>query len=271
MLGHGPGISHAVALRFGRAGFTVAIVARNEPRLHAAAKELNSLGVEAHAFPCDLSDLPAVRALIPAIQAAIGPLTVIHFNAYVFTTSGDMIACDDNENMTVYKVMICSLCAVVREALPDLTAQAGQSAVLVTGGGWSAYDLALNEKMALIPFDGVLSMGVMKAAQKKLTLLLHFKYASRGIFVGECEVADVVKGTFGDDGMATLKPESIAELMWKQYTERREVTTVISSSGGNISTEPPRRRQRSVRVAVIAGLALSTVALLALRRRSLLS
>ncbi len=38
--GHGPGISDAVARRFGREGFAVALVARNAERLAAAVASL---------------------------------------------------------------------------------------------------------------------------------------------------------------------------------------------------------------------------------------
>ena len=37
--GHGPGISHAVAQKFGAEGFRVALVARSRDRLVAAAEE----------------------------------------------------------------------------------------------------------------------------------------------------------------------------------------------------------------------------------------
>ncbi len=66
--GHGPGISDAVARRFGREGFAVAIVARNAERLKAAAEALSGAGLTAKAFPCDLGDPKAVLAIAKSAQ-----------------------------------------------------------------------------------------------------------------------------------------------------------------------------------------------------------
>jgi NAD(P)-dependent dehydrogenase (short-subunit alcohol dehydrogenase family) len=43
--GYGPGISDAVARKFGAEGFAVALAARNEARLTAGARALEGLGV----------------------------------------------------------------------------------------------------------------------------------------------------------------------------------------------------------------------------------
>ena len=80
--GHGPGISDAVARKFGQEGFSVALVARNAQRLASAAAALSQAGVTAQAFPCDLSDPAAVRALVRDVRAALGPIAIVHWNAY---------------------------------------------------------------------------------------------------------------------------------------------------------------------------------------------
>ena len=49
--GHGPGISDAVARRFGKAGHPMALVARNAARLAEAARRLDADGIQAAAFP----------------------------------------------------------------------------------------------------------------------------------------------------------------------------------------------------------------------------
>src|SRR3954451_7970632 len=76
--GHGPGISDAVARKFGKEGFAVAIVARNAERLTAAAASLTAAGITAKGFPCDLGDPEAVRALIRKVRTDLGPINVLH-------------------------------------------------------------------------------------------------------------------------------------------------------------------------------------------------
>lgn len=58
--GYGPGISHAVACHFGKEGHPVALIARNVERLARAVAELATAGIQAHAFPADLSDVNAI-------------------------------------------------------------------------------------------------------------------------------------------------------------------------------------------------------------------
>ena len=64
--GYGVGISDAVARRFGKEGYRVAAVARNAERLAGAVDKLSKDGIDAKAFPADLSDPDAVRKLIAA-------------------------------------------------------------------------------------------------------------------------------------------------------------------------------------------------------------
>jgi NAD(P)-dependent dehydrogenase (short-subunit alcohol dehydrogenase family) len=52
VVGYGPGISAAVAEKFGAEGFSVALVARSGARLAAGVESLRKRGIIAAAFPC---------------------------------------------------------------------------------------------------------------------------------------------------------------------------------------------------------------------------
>ena len=80
--GSGPGISAAVAEKFGKAGYSVAIVARSADKLAAGVKNLESKGIKAAAFPADLGDPSAVSALVGKVRSELGPISAIHWNAY---------------------------------------------------------------------------------------------------------------------------------------------------------------------------------------------
>jgi NAD(P)-dependent dehydrogenase (short-subunit alcohol dehydrogenase family) len=62
VVGFGPGISTAVAEKFGSSGFSVALVGRNEERLASGVKALKTKGIDAAAFPADAGDPAAMRA-----------------------------------------------------------------------------------------------------------------------------------------------------------------------------------------------------------------
>jgi short-subunit dehydrogenase len=216
--GHGPGISDAVARKFGSEGFAVAIVARNAERLSAAAAALRDAGVQAKAFPCDLADTDAVRALVGEVRASLGPVAVLHWNAYM-GLAGDLTTASVKELRTVMDVAVHGLLAATQEALSDLREQKGS--LLVTGGGFAFYDPAVD---AMATQWNAMGLAIGKAAQHKLVGLLHHKLADQGVYVGEVVVLGMVKGTAFDSGNATLEPSAIADAFWNIHQSRSETS-----------------------------------------------
>lgn len=219
--GHGPGISHAVAQRFGREGFRVALVARSEARIEAAAKSLRDSGIEATALAADLADPAAVRAVVERARTGLGPITAVHWNAYG-GGAGDLTVGDLTGLRRALDVGVTGLVAAVQAALPDLSA-GHDGAVLVTGGGFAFYDEAVDA--AAVRFNAM-DLAVSKAAQHKLVGLLAAKLTPMGVYVGEVVVTGLVKGTAFDHGNATLDPADIASRFWDLYAARspRSVT-----------------------------------------------
>jgi NADP-dependent 3-hydroxy acid dehydrogenase YdfG len=106
----------------------------------------------------------------------------------------------------------------VQAALPDLRSQHG--AVLITGGGFAFYSDQVDQMAINLHSMGV---AVSKAAQHKLTGLLHHKLQPEGIYVGSIVVLGLVKGTaFSKD--TGLDPNDIADAFWQIATERTDVS-----------------------------------------------
>ncbi|HEY3666743.1 MAG TPA: SDR family NAD(P)-dependent oxidoreductase [Polyangiaceae bacterium] len=217
--GHGPGISDAVARRFGKQGYSVAIVARNAQRLDAAARALANDGISARSFPCDLGDPAAVKQMLADVHTALGPISVLHWNAYT-GGAGDLKTSTTDELRTVLNVTVHGLVAAVQACLPDLKAQKG--ALLVTGGGFAFYDPSVD---AAATQFGAAGLAIGKAAQHKTVGLLSKALQSDGVYVGEVVVTGLVKGTAFDSGNATLEASTIAERFW-QLLQARDVATV---------------------------------------------
>ncbi|MFY0566923.1 SDR family NAD(P)-dependent oxidoreductase [Archangium lansingense] len=220
--GHGPGISDAVARRFGKEGFAVALVARNAERLKASAEALSAAGITARAFPCDLAEPQSVRSLIRDVRASLGPIAVLHWNAYS-PGAGDLTASPVEELNGPLGVSVLGLVAGVQEALPDLKKEKG--AVLVTGGGLAYYDPKVD---AMAVSWNAMGLAVAKAAQHKTVGLLHQKLSGEGVYVGEVVVLGLVKGTAFDSGHATLEPSAIAEKFWELHQGRKSASVNFS-------------------------------------------
>jgi len=217
--GHGPGISDAVARKFGSAGHPVAIVARSADRLAEAARALAGAGIKAEAFPCDLTDPAAVQELVGSVRDRLGPIGIIHWNAYA-GGAGDLTTGSAAELRRIVDCSVVGLVAAVQAALPDLKAQHGS--VLVTGGGLGNLDPQI-DSMAVS--WGAMGLAIGKAAQRKAVGLLHHRLAAEGVYVGEVVVLAPVKGTAFDRGNATLEPSAVADRFF-ELNERRDQASV---------------------------------------------
>ena len=74
--GASAGVGRAAAVAFGRRGDRVALIARGEEALAAAAREVEAAGGRALTLPCDVSDADAVEAAAERAEAELGPIDV---------------------------------------------------------------------------------------------------------------------------------------------------------------------------------------------------
>ena len=79
--GASSGIGEATALAVGRAGATVLLVARRADDLERVRAQVEAEGGRASAYPCDLTDLPAVDALVAQVLAEHGVVDYLVNNA----------------------------------------------------------------------------------------------------------------------------------------------------------------------------------------------
>jgi NADP-dependent 3-hydroxy acid dehydrogenase YdfG len=221
--GFGPGISSAVAEKFGREGFAVALVARNAERLQAGVASLEAKGIRAAAFPADLSDASAIEGLVGRVRAALGPITVLHWNVYA-PAAGDLLAAKPAELRSILDVPVIGLLSAVQAVLPDLRTQK-ESALLVTNGGLGLFDAAVDATAVQWGAEG---LAVANSAKRKVVGLLSPKLKADGIYVGEVVVLSLVKGSAFDSGNATLAPATVADKFWQLYTERTEVSVTLA-------------------------------------------
>ena len=223
MCGFGPGISSGVAERFGKEGFAVGLVARSADRLDAGVKALSAKGIQVAAFPTDLADPAAVKRLVVQARAKLGPVTVIHWNAYGEGAS-DLLAADAGAIRAVLDVPVVSLLSIVQAALPDLRLSEG-AAVLVTNGGFGKIDPEIDAVGVQLRAMG---LSLANAAKDKLSGLLHARLAADGIYVAQLMVNGTIKGTRFDKGQANLDPRVIADRFWSLYTARKEIRAEIA-------------------------------------------
>jgi len=223
VVGYGPGISTAVAEKFGADGFSVALVARNEARLAAGVESLRKKGVTAAAFPADARDPAAMGAVVEKARAALGPLAVVLWTAYA-SEAIDLLAADPAALHDLFEVAVVGLLTTIRAALPDLRQTKG--AVLIANGGFGD----INPKTdAYVVKMGAMGLALGDAAKDKLVGLLSERLKSEGVYVGEVLVAGPIKGTaiekhgFGKELGPAIEPASIADTFERLLRQRDEI------------------------------------------------
>jgi NAD(P)-dependent dehydrogenase (short-subunit alcohol dehydrogenase family) len=201
VLGAGPGLGLAVARRFGRDGYDVALAGRSTDSLAPLGTALGEAGVRATLAPVDLTDPAAVTDLVTRIGTEAGRIDVLHFNPSAFRMK-DPLHLTVDELLDDIRLGVAPLLPAVQAARPFMSAGAR---VLVTGS--AAADRPWNEAA---------SLGVQKAAVRNLVISLDTTLEPDGIRA----VAVQVNGTLAEEG--PFSPASVADALHAAATRPDE-------------------------------------------------
>jgi NADP-dependent 3-hydroxy acid dehydrogenase YdfG len=203
IVGMGPGVSAAVARRFGREGYAVAALARRADALQKEVETLGAAGVQARAYAADAADTAALAEALERAAGAQGGIDVLVYNAAGMRHKPlDQLAA--HELAADLRVSVVGALAAVQTVLPAMRAR-GSGTLLFTGGGF-----------AFEPMPALASLGAGKAALRNLAFSLHGALKEHGIHAATVTIGGLVKpGTPFD-------PDRIAECYWTLHAQPRE-------------------------------------------------
>jgi NAD(P)-dependent dehydrogenase (short-subunit alcohol dehydrogenase family) len=133
--GAGRGIGREIALMQAREGATVALLSRTAAEIDAVAAEI--LGEEriARAYPVDILDLAAVERVVAAVEAELGPVSLVTNNAAMFTAIGPIWEVDPAAWWRDLEVTVRGSFNVSRSVLPRMMARGRGRIINLAGGG----------------------------------------------------------------------------------------------------------------------------------------
>lgn len=201
--GVGPGTGAAIARRFARGGYAVAMLARNHERLGALEREI----AHSHAYPCDVTDEAQLDATLEAIGADLGTPKVLIHNA-VGGAFGNFLEIEPQALNRNFQVNTMALLYLARRLVPAMVA-AGEGAIITTGNT-SAFRGKAN-------FAG---FAPTKAAQRILAEAIAREIGPKGVHVAYVMIDAVIALEWTrkrwpdapDDFFIT--PAAIAEEVW---------------------------------------------------------
>lgn len=195
IIGAGPGVSQAVARRFGQDGYRLVLFSRRGAADEAAALQAEGFAAEGRAV--DAADPDSVKQAL----LAVGPVGVLVYNATAATPAMPT-ALSWPRLQRDFAVSVGSALTAAQAVAPAMQA-AGGGSILLTGGGFAHQ-----------PMAALASLGIGKAALRNLAFSLAEELRPTGIRVGTVTILGVVAaGTRFD-------PAAIAEAFHALHADR---------------------------------------------------
>jgi len=209
----GPGLGRSVALRFGREGAAVGLVARSKESAEALAAELRAVGAPEVALAAgDVGDEAALRAALGELRERLGPATATVYNGSAFVQGSGLTLAPADLRLAV-DVGVTGAMVTAQEVAPSMRA-AGRGTLLLTGS--VAADRASTSATAV---------GVAKAALRNLALSLHKELEPDGVRVTTVTIDGVLQGP------DALDLDEIADLYWRLHTQPDPPPAVVVHPG----------------------------------------
>ena len=201
ILAAGPGMGQAIAERFAREGFAIALVGRTPAKLESLAEAVRAHGQAVSVHGLDLSEVATCeRGLAELAHKLPAPGAVI-YNGGIWREAPplDIAPADFAADMTL---SVTAAHATVRAFAPAMI-ERGSGTLLFTGGG-----------LALAPQYGtqVISLVAGKSALRGYALALHEAMKETGLMVGTVTITGTVAAGTSFD------PAKIAESYWALHS-----------------------------------------------------
>lgn len=200
LFGYGPGLGAALARKWSKEGYAVALMSRTLEKVQAAEASIpNSKG-----YACDVSSPESIAQAVASIEKDLGPIDCLVYNAGSGVWKNwDQIPIADFEQG--FRTNVAGLLKASQEIAPKMI-ERGSGSILITGATAS---------MRGKPFTS--GFAPHKGAQRLLAQSLARDLGPKGVHVG----LFIIDGQIGvDDGNpAKLDPNAIADTYWHVSTQ----------------------------------------------------
>src|SRR5882757_9279851 len=179
VIGAGPGVGRAVAERFGRGGYQVALLARDTTNLNGVADYLAERGVTARTYRADVLDRSDLAGTLATIGAEFGPIDVLEYSPVPPVGSMRRPRDIDADNELFHlDFAVLGAVAAVQAVLPGMIARRHGSLLFTTAPS------------AERPMQMTGSFGVAGGALLNYVRLLHDDLAADNVYVGAVWAAE---------------------------------------------------------------------------------
>jgi short-subunit dehydrogenase len=227
IFGAGTGLGTSLATRFGREGYRVALVARRAASLQERVTELARVGIEAMAFPADLTNLGAIPALVRSIEERLGSINVAIYSPVPSDVSFvPAVQLDASQLQSMANIFMFAPIELSHAVLAGMLAR-GNGAIVIVGG-----------LTAVVPMPGLSGVGPLMAAARNYAFTLNGEVMPKGIYAGTVNIGAVIDRSAGlramtsggatlDPRLPVINPDEIAQEIWTLVTQRDRVEAIL--------------------------------------------
>ncbi len=201
IVGMGPGNGLAIAKRFAKEGFVIAMISRPGDDLKSLQQKLKELGYESHDFYAEVADFGQFKEVLGEVKKKLGDTEVLVYNVSIYReaspTSLDAETCVND-----FRANVAAALVAVQQVIPAMKAKK-KGTILITGGG-----------QALNPLPLLSSLAIGKAGIRNLAWSLHGELKPFGIHAGTV----TINGQVNPD--TKFSPDLISEEFWKMHSQK---------------------------------------------------
>jgi short-subunit dehydrogenase len=238
--GAGPALGMAVARRFGREGFRVALVARSRERLDGMARDLGAGGVEAAGFQADIADQAAALRAADQIEARFGPIDVLEHSPTLGRPPGRLftspLEVDVATIAPLLDLYVLTPIGLAGRVLPGMRDR-GQGGLLFAMGAAAKY-----------PIPQLAAAGIALSALRSYIHTLNSALTETGVYAGTLLIGATIENSqthlnrtavptsdraindmaIGERPMPVVPAGDLADHLWDMYTKRDRVEDVVA-------------------------------------------
>jgi len=211
IIGAGPGLGAAVARRFGREGFSIALVSRDQGNVDALAAELNDEGLTARGYAANVLEPTQLEAALARAAADLGPITSLQYSPL---PSRDYLkpVLDATPELALeaFQFSVLGLIHAVRTVLPAMRDNGDGSIVLINGG------------TSVKARHGFAGTSIAFPAESAYGQMLHDALADEGIRVTQLVIPGSIPKLHLENGLDT-----VADRVWDLHAVAGEFRTML--------------------------------------------
>ncbi|HZB82041.1 MAG TPA: SDR family NAD(P)-dependent oxidoreductase [Rubrobacteraceae bacterium] len=212
ILGAGPGLGAAIARRFAREGFAVALMARRKENLSAIRQEIEDANGTGMTVEADATDAESVAQAFDQVREGLGDPEVFTYNAGAFQM-GSILDLIPEQFDNCFRANCSGAFYGAQQVLPAMM-EKGSGTIILTGATASLRGSANFAALATGKF------GLRALAQS-----MAREFGPQGIHVahvvidGQIDTLQLRESQPDREVSTTLSPDAIADIYWELHTQ----------------------------------------------------